>query len=119
VLRVRDGKASNVLRMTVAALLLFSCARVIQPLASQTTGSSAEVAVRCAQVARCIVFEVGGAGAKLVHPIALRFREALVSFAPTLSVFQFNQRPQFVQVWPEHRQSFFRRILPSASDAAH
>jgi hypothetical protein len=119
VLRVRDGKASNVLRMTVAALLLFSCARVIRPLASQTTGSSPGVAVRCMQITRCIVFEVGGAGAKLVHPAALRFREALLSFAPTPSVLQFSQRPRFVQVWPEHQQSFFRRIPPSASDAGH
>jgi hypothetical protein len=119
VLRVRDGKASNVLRMTVAALLLFSCARVIRPLASQTTGSSPGVAVRCMQITRCIVFEVGGAGAKLVHPLALRFREAPLSFGPTLTVFQFSQRPRLVQVWPEHRESFFRRILPSASDAGH
>lgn len=118
-LRVRDGKASNVLRMTVAALLLFSCTRVIRPLASQTTGSSSVVAVRCMQITRCIVFEVGSGSAKLVHPIALRFREALASFAATLSVLQFSQRPRFVQVWPEHRQSFFRRILPSASDAGH
>jgi hypothetical protein len=118
-LRVRTGKAPHVLRITVAALLLFSCARVIRPLASWTASASPGLAVRCLQVTRNTVLEVGGGSAKLVRPLAVRFRDALLSLVATLSVLQLSLRPRFVRVWPEHRQSFFRRILPFASDSGH
>lgn len=118
-LTVRDGRVPQALRMTLAALLLFSCARVIRPLASWTVGTSPEFAVRCLQVTRNVVLEVGDAGARLIRPSGSRFREVLVAPAPTPSAFQASQARLFVRIWPELRRSFLRRILPSASDAGH
>lgn len=117
-LRVRTGRPSQVLRMTAVALLLLSCVRVIQPFISGTAGAFPQIANHL-KLTRNVVLEVGGGGAKLVRPLAARFREALLSFVPTLSVLQLSLRSFFVRVWPEHRQSFFRRILPAPSDAAH
>jgi len=120
-LTIRAGRAPQVLRMTVAAVLLFSCARVILPLASWTASTSPEVAVRCLQVTRNVVLEVGGGEAKLIRPSVSRFREVEVLLAPALTpaAFQGNQTGLFVRIWPELRRSFLRRILPSASDAGH
>jgi hypothetical protein len=118
-LRVRTGRASQVLRITVAALLFLSCTRIVRPLASWSADKSSALATRCMQVARSSVLEVGGGGAKLVRPSALRFREVLLSLAPTLSVLKLCQRFDLVRIWPEHQQSFIRRILPPASDASH
>jgi hypothetical protein len=119
VLRVRPGKAPQVLRMIVAALLLFSFVRVLQPLASRSAGATPQVANHMT-FTRSMVFEVSGGGAKLVRPTVLRFRAALISLAaPALGVLQLSLRSPFVRVWPEHRRSFFRRILPSASDSSH
>ena len=65
-LRVRTGRASQVLRITVAALLFLSCTRIVRPLASWSADKSSALATRCMQVARSSVLEVGGGGAKLV-----------------------------------------------------
>jgi hypothetical protein len=119
VLRVRARRPSQVLRITIAALLLFSCARVMRPLASWSASTAPELAVSCLQVTRNTVLEVGGGGAKLVPPLSVRSREVLLSLVPTLTVLQLSLRSPFVRVWPEQRQSFFRRILPFASDSAH
>jgi len=105
--------------MTVAALLLFSCARVIRPFASWTVSASPEVAVRCLQVTRNVVLEVGAGGAKLIRPSVSQLREVLVASAPNPGAFQADQTRLFVRIWPELRRSFLRRILPSASDAGH
>ena len=78
VLRVRPGKAPQVLRMTAAALLLFSCVRLIQPLASRTVGAILQVANQL-KLTGNIVLEVSGGCAKLVRPSVLRFRAALVA----------------------------------------
>lgn len=118
-LRVRARRPSQVLRITIAALLLFSCARVMRPLASWCASTAPQLAVSCLQVTRNTVLEVGGGGAKLVPPLSVRSREVLLSLVPTLTVLHLSLRPPFVRVWPEHRQSFFRRILPFASDSAH
>jgi len=118
-LTVRAGRAPQVLRMTVAALLLFSCARVIRPLASWTASTSPKIAVQYLKVTRNIVLEVGPGGAKLVRPSALRFCEVLVALASTPSALQINRHRLFARIWPEHRRSFFRHILPTASDAGH
>jgi hypothetical protein len=115
---VRTVRAPQVLRITVVALLLFSCARVIRPLAFWTVSTSPEVAVRCLQVTRNLVLEVG-AGAKLIRPSVSRVREVLIAPAPAPSAFQADQTRLFVRIWPELRRSFLRRILPSASDAGH
>ena len=107
------------LRMTVAALLLFSCARVIRPLASRTASTSTQVAVRYLQVTRNVALEVGVSGAKLIRPSVSRFREVLVAPLQAPSAFQANQSRLFGRIWPELRRSFLRRILPAASDAGH
>jgi hypothetical protein len=116
---MRAGRVPQLQRVIVAALLLFSCARVIRPLASWTAGTSPEVAVRCLQVTRNVVLEVGAGAPKLVRPSVLWFREVLVAPAPTLAAFQANQTLLFVRIWPELRRSLLHRILPSASDAGH
>jgi hypothetical protein len=105
--------------MTVAAMLFFSCARVIRPLASWTSTDSPEVAVRCLHVTRNVVLEVGAIGAKVIRPSVSRVREVLVAPAPTLGAFQATETRLFVRIWPELRRSFLHRILPSASDAGH
>ena len=116
--RLRTGRALRILRMTVAALLLLSCARVIRPLAAWTTASP-EVAVRCLQVTRNVVFEVSAGSAKLIRPAISQPRETLSAPAPTGSVLQPNQVRLFIRIWPELRRSLLHRILPSASDAGH
>jgi hypothetical protein len=116
---MRAARLRQLLRVIVAALLLFSCARVIRPLASSTAGASPEVAVRCLQLTRNVVLEVGADGSKLVRPSVLWLREVLIPPAPTLVAFQRDQTRPFVRIWPELRRSFLHRILPSASDAGH
>jgi hypothetical protein len=116
---IRAGRASQVLRMTIAALLLFSCARVIRPLASTTASTSAEVAVRWLHITRNVVFEVGAGGTKLTRPAISQPREILVARASTRISSQTDQARPFVGVWPELRRSFLHRLLPSASDAGH
>ena len=118
-LTLRAGKMAQALRMTAAALLLFSCARVIPPLASWTVGTSPEVAVRCMQVTRNLVLEVGEGGLKLICPSVSRFREVLVAPVPNPRALHASQTRLFVRIWPELRRSFLRRILPSASDSGH
>lgn len=118
-LTIRAGRAPQVLRMTVAALLLFSCARVIRPLASWSASTSPQVAVSYLQVTRNVALEVGVSGAKLIRPSVSRFREMLVAPVQAPSAFQANQPRLFVRIWPELRRSFLRRILPAASDAGH
>ena len=115
----RTARVPHVLRMTVVALLLLSCARVIRPLSSWTAATSPEVAVRCLQLTRNVVFEVGAGGAKLIRPSISQAREVMVASAPNPGAFKANQLRLFVRIWPQLRRSLLHRILPSASDAGH
>ena len=117
---IRAGRALQLLRITAAALLLFSCARVIRPFASWTVSTSPVVAVRWLQVTRNVVLEVGASGAKLIRPSVSQLREVLVASAPpNPGAFQANRTRLFVRIWPELRRSLLHRILPLASDAGH
>ena len=117
--KVRDGKTSGVLRMTVAALLFFSCARITRPLASWTAGTSSDVVVHCLHVTRNVVLEVDAGCVKLIRPSVSRLREVLSAPSLTPSALQSYQERLIVSIWPEHQRLFFHRILPSMSDPAH
>jgi len=115
----RAGYTPRVLRLIVAALLLFSCARVIRPLASWTASTSSEVAIHTPKVTRNIVLEVGACRANLVRPSVLRFRDTEVSLDPTPIALRISRQNHLVQIWPEQRRAFFRRILPVPFDVGH
>jgi hypothetical protein len=107
------------LRLTIAALLLFCCTRVVGPISSWTGSTSSRVAVHSRKINRTVVLEVGTRAAKIVRPTALRFRDFEVALAPTPITFQVNGQNHFVEMWPEHRHAFFRQTLPLALDPGH
>ena len=115
----RTGKTPQMLRMTVAVLLLFSCARVVRPLASWSVTASPGVGVRCLQITRNVVLEVGAGCVKLVRPSDSRLREVLVAPSLTPSALQALEARLLVSIWPEHRRVFLRRILLSTLDPGH
>ena len=106
-----------VLRLAIAALLVFSFVRVTSPVASPAARAP-QVACH-ANLTRTAVVEAGARGAELSRPPILRFVEALVSSAPKPIALLISRENLFLQVWPEHWGTFFRRILPSTFDAAH
>jgi hypothetical protein len=106
-----------VLRLTIAALLIFSFVQVTPPPTAQTA--------RARQIAsypnhtRTAINDVGARDAKLARPSILRFVDALVSVVPKPIALLISRQNLFVQIWPEHWGTFFRRIRPSAFDPAH
>ena len=116
-MRVSGRNGLLVLRLAVAALLVFSFVRVTSPLVSPA--ARAPQMVCHGNLTRTAVVEAGARGAKLTRPSILRFVEALVSSAPKPIALLFTRQNPFVEIWPEHWGTFFRRILPSSFDAAH
>jgi hypothetical protein len=116
-LRLLTRTALLVLRLTIAALLIFSFVRVTPPPTSQTA--------RARQIAsypnhtRTAINDVGARDAKLTRPSILRLVDALVSVVPKPIALLISRQNLFVQIWPEHWGAFFRRIPPSAFDPAH
>ncbi|MGA9724836.1 MAG: hypothetical protein WBQ86_20440 [Candidatus Binatus sp.] len=106
-----------VLRLTIAALLVFSFVRITPPVATRTA-RAAQIACH-SNLTRTAVVEAGARGAKVTRPSIPRFVEALVSSAPKPIALLISRQNLFVQIWPEHWGAFFRRILPSTFDAAH
>ena len=116
-MRVSARNELLLLRLAIAALLVFSFVRVTSPIASPT--ARAAQIVCHANLTRTAVVEAGARGAKLTRPSILRFVEALVSSPPKPIALPISRQNLFVQIWPEHWGTFFRRILPSTFDAAH
>jgi hypothetical protein len=116
-LRLLTRSALLMLRLTIAALLLFSFVQVTPPPTSQTA--------RARQIAsypnhtRTAINDVGARDAKLTRPSILRFVDALVSVVPKPIALPGSRQNLFVRIWPEHWGAFFRRIRPSAFDPAH
>jgi hypothetical protein len=116
-LRILGRNALLVLRLTIAAVLVFSFVRITPPVAARTARASQ---VCCyPNLTRTAVVDAGARGPKLTRPAILRFVEALVSSAPKPIPLLFSYQNLFVEIWPEHWGAFFRRILPSTFDAAH
>ena len=116
-MRVSARNELLLLRLAIAALLVFSFVRVTSPIASPTA-RTAQIVCH-ANLTRTAVVEAGARGAKLTRPSILRFVEALVSSPPKPIALLFTRQNPFVEIWPEHWGTFFRRILPSSFDAAH
>jgi len=117
-LRISGRNALLVLRLTIAAVLVFSFVRVTPPAPTSQTARARQIA-SYPNHTRTAVEEAGARGAKLTRPSILRFVEALVSSAPKPIALLFTRQNPFVEIWPEHWGTFFRRILPSSFDAAH
>jgi hypothetical protein len=116
-LRVSGRNELLALRLAIAALLVFSFVRVTSPIASPT--ARAAQIVCHANLTRTAVVEAGARGSKLTRPSILRFVEALVSSTPKPIALLISLQNLFVQIWPEHLGTFFRRILPPTFDPAH
>ena len=107
-----------VLRLTIAALLVFSFVRITPPQPTSQTARAREIA-SYPNHTRTAVEEAGARGAKLTRPSIVRFVEALVSSTPKPIALLISRQNLFVQIWPEHWGAIFRHILPSTFDAAH
>lgn len=116
---LRTVRTSRVMVLTVAALLLFSCARAVRPLAGGGRGPSPELAIRCARLTRNVVLEVGAVCASLTPPSISAFREVPAAPAPVLTYFKPSRTRLFVRIWPEHRRSLLRRITLASADPTH
>lgn len=106
-----------VLRLAIAALLVFSFVRVTSPLASQT--ARAPQIASYPNLTRTAIKDLGARDAKVTRPSILRFVEALVSAVPKPVALLISGQNLLVQIWPEHWGPLFRRILPSTFDPAH
>jgi hypothetical protein len=106
------------LRLTIAAVLVFSFVRVTPPQPTSQTARARQIA-SYPNHARIAIKDVGARDAKLTRPSTLRFVEALVSSIPKPIALLISRQNLSVQIWPEHWGAFFRRIPPSAFDAAH
>jgi hypothetical protein len=116
-LRVSARNELLLLRLAIAALLVFSFVRVTSPIASPT--ARAAQIVCHANLTRTAVVEAGARRAELSRSPILRFVETLVSSAPKPTALLISRENLLLQIWPEHFGTFFRRILPSTFDAAH
>jgi hypothetical protein len=116
-LRISGRNALLVLRLTIAAVLVFSFVRVTPPVAARTARASQVCSYP--NLTRTAAVDAGAHGTKLTRPSTLRFVEALVSSASKPIALLITRQNLFVQIWPEHWGAFFRRILPSTFDAAH
>jgi len=116
-LKVPGRNKLLLLRLAIAALLVFSFVRISSPLVSPAARAP-QVACH-ANLTRTAVVEAGASGAKLSRPPILRFVEALVSSATKPTALLISRENLLLQIWPEHFGTFFRRILPSTFDAAH
>jgi len=117
-LRISGRNALLALRLTIAAVLVFSFVRVTPPAPTSQTARARQIA-SYPNHTRTAIKDVGARDAKLVQPSTLRFVEALVSSAPKPIAHLISRQNLFVQIWPEHWGAFFRRIRPSAFDPAH
>jgi hypothetical protein len=117
-LRISGRNALLVLRLTIAAVLVFSFVRVTPPAPSSQTARARQIA-SYPNHTRTAIKDVGARDAKLVRPSTLRFVEALVSSTPKPIALILSRQNPFVQVWSEHWVAFFRHILPSTFDPAH
>ena len=107
-----------VLRLTIAALLVFSVVRITPPAPTSQTARARQIA-SYPNHTRTAIKDVGARDAKLVRPSIPRFVEDLVSSTPKPIAFLISRQNLFVQIWPEHWGAFFRHILPSTFDPAH
>ena len=105
------------LRLTIAALLIFSCVRVTPPVSSQT--ARAPKIVSYLNLTRTAAVEAGARDVRLVQPSPLRFVQALVSVVPKRVSLLISRQNLLVQIWPEHLGALFRRILPPTFDPVH
>jgi hypothetical protein len=116
-LRIPCRNRLLVLRLTIAAFLVFSFVRVTPPLTSQTARSPKIVCyLNHMSIA---ALEAGVRGAEVTRPLVLRFVEALVSVVPKPIPLPVDRQNLLVEIWPEHWGALFRRILPSTVDPAH
>jgi hypothetical protein len=107
-----------VLRLTIAALLVFSVVRITPPAPTSQTARASQIA-SYPNHTRTAIKDIGARDAKLVQPSTLRFVEALLSLAPKPIALLISRQNLFVQIWPEHWGVFFLHILPSTFDPAH
>jgi hypothetical protein len=106
-----------VLRLAVAALLVFSFVRVPAPL---TTRSARAQQIVChVNLTRTAVVESGARSPEITQSSTFRLVESLASIIPTPTAFLISRPNLFRQIWPEHWRAFFRRIPPSTFDDAH
>ena len=117
-MRFLTRNALLVLRLTIAALLVFSFVRITPPSSTSQTASARQIA-SYPNHTRTAIKDVGARDAKLVQPSTPRFVEALVSSAPKPIALVISRQNLLVQIWPEHWGVFFRHILPSTFDPAH
>jgi hypothetical protein len=117
-LRISGRNALLMLRLTIAAVLVFSFVRVTPPAPTSQTARARQIA-SYPNHTRTAVVEAGVRGAELTRPPIARFVEALVSSTPKPIALLLSRQNPFVQVWPEHWVAFFRHILPSTFDPTH
>jgi len=106
------------LRLTIAALLVFSFVRITPPAPTSQAARAREIA-SYPNHTRTAIKDVGARDAKLVQPSTPRFVEALVWSTPKPIALLISRQNVFVQIWPEHWGAFFRHLLPSTFDPAH
>jgi len=107
------------MRITVAAVLLLSCARVVRPLVFSGAGTSPQLAVRYAQLTRNVVLEVGAVCIRPIRPPLSQFQALVATPAPHSSDFEPGLARLLVRIWPEHRRLLLRRLLLATSDSGH
>jgi hypothetical protein len=116
---VRGWNWPRALRFAIAMFLVFSCTRVTRPLHIGTSNPSAQMASDCPQVTRGTVLEVGAEFVKLPRPKIIRSNDTFLALATdTDSSRDIGQRPA-IQIWPEQKRAFLRRILSPAPDPSH
>jgi hypothetical protein len=102
--------------LVVAALLVFSAVRVTRPVSLPTAGVSA---THFSLTKNAAVMEVGVRVSKIAGPLILQCIEAQISIAAKPITLLIMRQNGLARIWPEHRRTFVRRILPSTVDAAH
>jgi hypothetical protein len=115
----QTARASQVMRITVAAVLLFSCAHVVRALASSSASTSPKMAARCARLTRNVVLEVGAVCVEPIRPPVSQFPEVVPTPSPVFRDFEPGLTHLLVRIWPEHRRLMLRRLPLATSDPGH
>ena len=118
--RVRSGDWSAVLRIAIAAFLLFSCARTVCPLLAYRANSSLQLhSDSGGKIGRGITLEVSNNRLKVSAPFLIGFGDSWLTSIAQEVARRAGMREPVIQIWPQHRRFLLRRLLSPTPDTSH